>query len=412
MRLLKEILFCALLWADKRIVWGMISSMPNRPSNPFVGCRANQAGPLNSCLCADQKNERNETVDERRMRFFWQDQPFQVAQDLVRRCLLNDTISMDHDIVSFSGQPQLQNSHLSHNVAYSNAGRPSFCLCLAYDGSQFCGWQRQSPQPSASTAPSTEPKPSVQEVVEDAASRYFGLPSADVRVSGRTDAGVHAIAQVARLRLHAGVTAADVQMALDDAAKMNSNPITWRCLSVQTVSHKFHPSFDTKKRSYVYLIDANDALKDLCCHSDNAVGFGDQRPDREQRLSEVVQRLDQSLKSLVGQELDYLSFSYGKVKTENTICYLHHAGARLVASRAAVAIELTGNRFLRRMVRILVATALHHAILASTVGNDFVNCTETGSTHVTLVDLCRYRERQRTSKAAPPGGLIFVGAIL
>ena len=391
----------------------------------------NRAGPVKNCVLSSSLNttttitSRNdpseETVDERRMRLFWQEQSFEVAQDLVRRVLRNDTTSIDHDIVHFSEQWPYQ--HSPHLDAYdSHSNRPSFGLCLAYDGSHFCGWQRQAPSPSLESswsASSEGLKPSVQAVVEDAASRYFGLPSVDVRVSGRTDAGVHAIAQVARLRLHANVTADAVQTAMDAAAAAaaklsDNNAVTWKCLSVQTVAPKFHPSFDTKKRSYVYLIDINDALKALCSHSEeHTVGTKEQLPDRDHRLVQVVERLDQSLQSLVGRDLDYLSFSYGKIKTESTLCHLHHARARLVASPAAVAIELTGNRFLRRMVRILVATALHHAICTSPVGDGFGNyCAETGSSYVTLVDLCRYRDRRRTSKAAPPGGLIFVGATL
>lgn len=67
-----------------------------------------------------------------------------------------------------------------------------------------------------------------------------------------------------------------------------------------------------------------------------------------------------TLIAIQGRELDYLAFSFGKVKTENTLCTLTTARARIVEtdSQRAVGIELVGDRFLRRMVRILVGKAI------------------------------------------------------
>jgi tRNA U38,U39,U40 pseudouridine synthase TruA len=73
-------------------------------------------------------------------------------------------------------------------------------------------------------------------------------------------------------------------------------------------------------------------------------------------------------------------------------------------STRVMSIELTGGNFLRRMVCILVATALQLAVSGTAVGvNQHANDCQ-------LIEVCAAQDRQRTAKAAPPGGLIFVGA--
>jgi len=110
------------------------------------------------------------------------------------------------------------------------------------------------------------------------------------------------------------------------------------------------------------------------------------------------------------------SLSYGKVKTETTFCTLFKAGASIVqinshtgsdgeTANGALCIELVGNRFLRRMVRILVATALRE-------GLDIIHGnSDMRSWRLRLLDIVRGGKRKASAKAAPPEGLLFVGAI-
>jgi len=388
---------------------GWIISSPKQHILKTSSARSSGVGVIQVCRMSATISAENqgspESESDLRMRRFWETQSFHFAKDLVRRVLVNATTSsididdeagVDMGFFGFAQLRQHEPNTDSGPIVTSKPKRPSFRLDLAYDGSHFCGWQRQP----------AELKPSVQGVIEDAASEALRLPSADVRVSGRTDAGVHAVGQVARLRVSANVTALDVKEAMDKAARLD-NFAKWRCLSVRAASEKFHPTFDTKARSYVYLIDVNETLKELCRkqHEEGSDGQNDAC-----RLECVVERLDQILKSLEGRELDYLSFSYGRVKTEDTFCLLQHARARLVASRAALVIEVRGNRFLRRMVRILVATALQLVIFE---GDDNDESSSNDSDESSrLVQMCEARDRVQTSKAAPPEGLIFVGATL
>jgi len=124
-------------------------------------------------------------------------------------------------------------------------------------------------------------------------------------------------------------------------------------------------------------------------------------------------------RALEGRELNYFALSYGKVETETTLCTLYRARASLIeymenddngrGGQQAICVELTGNRFLRRMVRKLVGTAIREVLLAFDEGY------EAGKGDVTkyngrIIDVIESQIRRQSAIAAPPDGLIFVDA--
>lgn len=111
-------------------------------------------------------------------------------------------------------------------------------LTLEYDGSGFCGWQRQASDII-----------SVQRVLEDAVYKFSG-ENVTAHVAGRTDAGVHARAQVAHIDLEKE-TEADVIMG---ALNFHVRPHKLAILSVERVSAAFHARFEALHRSYRYYI--------------------------------------------------------------------------------------------------------------------------------------------------------------
>lgn len=112
-----------------------------------------------------------------------------------------------------------------------------FKLTIAYDGTAYGGWQLQ---PNAVT---------VQELVEKALVKLAGH-TVRVHGSGRTDAGVHARAQVANCSLATRLTTSVLCRAL------NANlPDDVRILRVQEVGAKFHARFSAKGKEYRYQID-------------------------------------------------------------------------------------------------------------------------------------------------------------
>lgn len=107
-------------------------------------------------------------------------------------------------------------------------------LILAYDGSEFSGWQVQ---PDAAT---------IQGTLASAIGRITGekvLPQG----SGRTDAGVHALAQVASFSTESSVPAANFVKALNDIL-----PPSIRILEVNEVALEFHARKSAKAKTYRY----------------------------------------------------------------------------------------------------------------------------------------------------------------
>jgi tRNA pseudouridine38-40 synthase len=119
------------------------------------------------------------------------------------------------------------------------AATTNWKLTLAYDGSGFHGWQIQAAQSGLIT---------IQGTLSEAIARLTGeriLPQG----SGRTDAGVHALAQVASFRLSTPVPAANLQRALNRIL-----PAGIRVLSVEAAHPGFHARHSARSKTYEYRI--------------------------------------------------------------------------------------------------------------------------------------------------------------
>ena len=114
---------------------------------------------------------------------------------------------------------------------------PRFKVTLEYDGRDFVGWQRQ------------ENGPSVQQALEEAITRFSG-ERPDVFAAGRTDAGVHALGQVAHFDLMRETTAERVR----DALNFHLRPAPVVVLAAEAVGEDFHARFSAVERAYVYRI--------------------------------------------------------------------------------------------------------------------------------------------------------------
>ena len=109
-------------------------------------------------------------------------------------------------------------------------------ITLAYDGSEFCGWQVQPDRAS------------IQGTLAQAIERITGekvLPQG----SGRTDAGVHALAQVASCQLASPIPSTNLTIALND-----NLPASIRVTGVEEVAGDFHARKSARAKSYRYLI--------------------------------------------------------------------------------------------------------------------------------------------------------------
>lgn len=109
-------------------------------------------------------------------------------------------------------------------------------LKIEYDGTRYSGWQEQK---NART---------VAGEIRGAAEKFLGAP-VDLSGAGRTDAGVHALAQVARLDSRKPVRASDLYRALNDLL-----PTDISILSVEEAGREFDPRRDALSRFYLYQI--------------------------------------------------------------------------------------------------------------------------------------------------------------
>ena len=199
---------------------------------------------------------------------------------------------------------------------------------LAYDGTAYHGWQLQPGRPT------------VQGVVEEVLTRLHGGVHVGLRAAGRTDAGVHARAQVA-----------DAQVAdtLSDAALETSFrrmlPADLRVARVATVDTAFHARHDATAKTYAYYLDrtrmGDPFLARFAHHEPRAIDDD---------------ALDRALSWLPGRR-DWSGFT-------GSACVIRDRVRTLtVAERHAVrpgldALVFTADGFLTHMVRNLVGTLL------------------------------------------------------
>jgi tRNA pseudouridine38-40 synthase len=112
-----------------------------------------------------------------------------------------------------------------------------FKLTIEYDGGPFVGWQRQ------------DNGPSIQQSLEEAVTRTTG-ETTEVQGAGRTDAGVHALGQVA----HVDVEKEIAPDKLRDALNFHLKPAPIAVLSVEVAAPDFHARFSATGRAYLYRI--------------------------------------------------------------------------------------------------------------------------------------------------------------
>jgi tRNA pseudouridine38-40 synthase len=114
---------------------------------------------------------------------------------------------------------------------------PRYKLTIEYDGTGFSGWQMQATHVS------------VQGVLEEALARIHAMPIL-VQGAGRTDTGVHAIAQVA----HVDLPKPWDPFVLRNAINGNVRPHRVSVVEAEEVTEDFHARFSATRRSYLYRI--------------------------------------------------------------------------------------------------------------------------------------------------------------
>lgn len=116
---------------------------------------------------------------------------------------------------------------------------PRYALKIEYDGLPFRGWQKQISLPS------------VQQAIEDAL-RKLEPDNAGIAAAGRTDAGVHALAQVA----HCDMQKSWNPFRLSEALNFHLKPLPVAIVDIAEVDDQFHARFSAIERQYLYRLIA------------------------------------------------------------------------------------------------------------------------------------------------------------
>ncbi len=197
-------------------------------------------------------------------------------------------------------------------------------LILAYDGTRFVGWQRQAEGDS------------IQGLLEESLSRFEGA-SIVVHGAGRTDAGVHALGQVASVTVSFDHDAMTLQRALN--AQL---PPDVRVLSIAEVEADFHARFSARAKTYQYRI-RNAPIADPFER-----GYVWHLPETLDRAA-----MDNAATRLVGTH-DFMAFQSTGSQTSGTTRTVTRSVWR--DTDGLLAYEITGDGFLRHMVRAIVGT--------------------------------------------------------
>jgi tRNA pseudouridine38-40 synthase len=238
-----------------------------------------------------------------------------------------------------------------------------FKLTLEYDGRPFLGWQRLGEGPS------------VQGAVEAAVEKLTGVRS-EVTGSGRTDAGVHALGQVAHVDIDKDLAPGRLADALN--AHLRPHPIA--VLKAEPAAADFHARFDAVRRVYLYSI--------LNRRAPAAVSRG--------FVWRVPRVLDVDAMQAAGQRLvgqhDFTTFRDSQCQARSPVKTLDRCDVMRAGETVQVWCE--ARSFLHRQVRSMVGTLV-----------------EVGVGKMSADDVAHAlaaKDRARCGPVAPPDGLFLV----
>ena len=232
---------------------------------------------------------------------------------------------------------------------------------LAYNGTEFFGWQKQPKEYS------------VQEAIETELSKLHSNTPIKVVGCGRTDTGVHAKHYVLHLDIP---KVEDIPFFLNKLNKMLPKSIV--VFTMEEVDFDTHARFNAISRTYRYYInkEKNPFLIDQSWNL---------------RMDVDISRMNKAANSLLGEQ-DFTSLSKANTDVKTNICTITKA-EWIVESDGIIYFEITANRFLRNMVRATVGTLVEIGL---------------GKMEVDAMKaILEKKDRQAASISAPANGLFL-----
>jgi tRNA pseudouridine38-40 synthase len=260
-------------------------------------------------------------------------------------------------------------------------------LTIAYDGTRFVGWQRQAEGES------------IQGLLEDALARFEGAP-VTVHGAGRTDAGVHALGQVASVRVTCSHDASTLTRALN--AQL---PEDVRVLVVEEAAADFHARFSARSKTYRYVI----RNAPIATPFERAYVWHLPEPLNVKAMQQAAALMSgthdfaafqsvgtstpDSVRTILRSEIVRLPFDAAPGVPSNGR-EMRAGTTQMDSEPTLLAYEVTGEGFLRHMVRALTGTLVE-------IGRGWRNPDSIGV-------LLANRRRAEAGATAPPHGLFLV----
>ncbi len=261
--------------------------------------------------------------------------------------------------------------------------RRTLKLTIAYDGTAYAGWQRQANAQS------------IQAVIEDEIATIVGA-RAPLNAAGRTDAGVHAAAQVASITIDHPIPCDELMRALN--ARIKGGDI--RIRAIEETFDRFDARIYAKTKTYRYAIWNGPApspfIRHVVWHVPHVL---------------VLERMAEASRALIGEH-DFVAFqgrgsdvqtTVRTVLTAEIVEMNMHTDLPLALSPLEpvtpqqdgrlLRFEISGTGFLRHMVRTIVGTLVD-------IGRGQL---EVGA----MAEIIASRDRRRAGNTAPPHGLML-----
>ena len=235
-------------------------------------------------------------------------------------------------------------------------------LVIEYDGKDFNGWQKQPTRLN------------IQGEIERAIEEVTG-EEVDLIASGRTDAGVHSLGQVANFKTNSNIPTEKFPIALNTKLKRSI-----RILEAEEVEANFHSRYNCKKKTYRYII--NNSENGTAIYRNLEYNFS-------QSLN--VEKMKEAVKYFIGEH-DFKGFKSSGTSSKSSIRTIYKA--EVFKENEKVIIELTGNGFLYNMVRIISGTLID-------VGIGKIAPDE-------IPEIIKSGEREYAGKTLPPQGLYLL----
>ncbi|HSQ87212.1 tRNA pseudouridine(38-40) synthase TruA [Romboutsia sp.] len=233
-------------------------------------------------------------------------------------------------------------------------------VTIQYNGANYCGWQKQPDSLG------------IQGTIEKA---IYEITKEEVKLvgSGRTDAGVHALGQVANFKLESSIPAEKIPNALN--AKL---PKDISIIACTEVDDEFHSRYSAKGKRYRYLIYnsmyRSPIYKDTSYHVRYDLDF---------------EKMCQEAKFLIGQ-YDFKGFMSSGSSVTDTVRTIYDI--TLEKQEDLIILEVEGNGFLYNMVRIIVGTLVD-------IGRGRIN--------ESLKEIINSKNRGKCGHTAPAHGLFL-----